>query len=55
LPINAYNAEMPTDNKDEYLLTLIEELEELRTEPDLRPVLDERYNVKQTLKNAKLI
>ena len=57
LPITPYNAEMPTtkDNQDQTLLVLMDELEELRVEKDIRPVLDERYNIKKMLKNAKLI
>jgi hypothetical protein len=48
LPVAAYNAEMPSteDDKDEYLLGLIEELEELRQQKDVRIMLDEQYNIK---------
>ena len=57
LPIIPYNAEHENfgGEKDEYLLSLIEEIEELRTAKDVRPILEERYNIRQTLRNAKLI
>jgi hypothetical protein len=57
LPVVPYDAEHNGYDgaKDEYLLSLIEELEDLRKAPDVRTVLEERYKIRQTLKNAKLI
>lgn len=48
LPIIPYNAEHENfgGEKDEYLLSLIEEIEELRTAKDVRPILEERYNIR---------
>ena len=57
LPIMPYKGENHTDSdeKDKYLLTVIEEIEELRKMPDVRPYLDQEYGHRQLLKNAKLI
>lgn len=44
-----------SDLKDEYLLTVIEEIEELRKMHDVRPYLEQQYGHRQLLKNAKLI
>jgi hypothetical protein len=45
MPLVPYTAEHLPENgeKDNYLLSLIEELEELRVEKDVRNILDERY------------
>jgi len=45
LPIMPYKGENHTesDEKDKYLLTVIEEIEELRKMPDVRPYLDQEY------------
>jgi hypothetical protein len=43
------------NQKDDYLLTLIEDIEKLRELDDVRPYLDETYKIKQKLKSAKLI
>ena len=57
LPILPYRGENHNDNdeKDEYLKSVITELDELRTLPDVRPYLEEQYGHRQLLKNAKLI
>lgn len=57
LPIMPYKGENFNDNdeKDGYLLTVIDEIEELRKMGDVRPYLDQQYGHRQLLKNAKLI
>ena len=57
LPIMPYKGENFIDDgkKDEYLLTVMDEIEELRQMPDVRTYLDEQYGHRQLLKNAKLI
>ena len=57
LPIMPYKGENFNDDglKDPYLLTVIDEIEELRTMKDVRPYLDQQYGHRQLLKNAKLI
>ena len=57
-PVVSYTAEYQSpvaSDKDEYLLSLIEELEDLRKMDDVRPYLNEQFKVRQTLKSAKLI
>jgi len=48
LPLVPYTAEHVAldGEKDTYLLTIIEELEELRAEKDVRNILDERYQIR---------
>lgn len=41
--------------KDEFLLDLIAELEDYKDLEDVRPVLHKKYNIRQVLKNSKLI
>ncbi len=57
LPIMAYKGENFVDDgsKDDYLLTVIEEIEELKEMEDVRTYLDQQYGHRQLLKNAKLI
>ena len=57
LPVMPYKGEnhLDSDEKDTYLLTVIEELEELREMSDVRPYLDQQYGHRKLLKNAKLI
>ena len=57
LPILPYKGENFNDNdqKDTYLMSVIDELEELRQMKDVRPYLDKTYGHRQLLKNAKLI
>ena len=57
LPIMPYSGENhnDSDEKDEYLKSVIMELEELRALPDVRPYLEQEYGHRQLLKNAKLI
>lgn len=57
MPIMPYKGENFNDNdlKDQYLLTVIEEIEDLRKMKDVRPYLDKEYGHRQLLKNAKLI
>ena len=45
LPILPYKGENHTesDEKDKYLLNVIDEIEELRKLPDVRPYLDQEY------------
>jgi TFIIF-interacting CTD phosphatase-like protein len=57
-PVVPFNAEFenPSDLlKDEYLLSVIEDLEAVRKEDDVRGWLDEMFKVRQTLKNSKII
>jgi TFIIF-interacting CTD phosphatase-like protein len=57
-PIIPYTAEFENPShvvKDEYLLSVIEDLEILRKEEDVRTWLNESFKVRQTLKNSKLI
>ena len=57
LPIMPYRGEnfQEGDEKDSYLLQVIEEIDELRKLADVRPYLDQQYSHRQLLKNAKLI
>ena len=57
LPCYAYMGEHNPnpEYKDPYLLSLIDELEELRDLPDVRPKLEKQYKIRSLLKNAKLI
>ena len=57
-PVVPYSAEFQNLNngpKDEFLLSLIDELEKLKKVDDVRPYLDEQFKVLQTLKSSKLI
>lgn len=57
-PIVPYTAEFENPDqvvKDEYLLSVIEDLKTLRKEDDVRSWLNESFKVRQTLKNSKLI
>lgn len=55
LPVSPYEANSYTHEKDDYLLGLIEEIEELRKLKDVRPYLEKNYKVRQNLKGSKLI
>jgi TFIIF-interacting CTD phosphatase-like protein len=55
VPFNAEFVTKKTDVKDDYLLSLIEDIKELKKLDDVRPYLDEQFKVRQTLKSAKLI
>ena len=57
LPVFEYNAEYVGQNgqTDIHLLSLIDELEDIKDLEDVRPALAEKYNVRQLLKNSKLI
>jgi len=57
LPILAYKGENFIDDgkQDDYLLSVMGEIEELKALPDVRTYLDEQYGHRQLLKNAKLI
>jgi hypothetical protein len=58
IPVTPYSPEYETaskQEKDPYLLTLLDELEELKDLEDVRPVLQQKFNVRQILKNSKLI
>ena len=56
LPIFPYEAqENYQGDKDVTLLTFIEEIEDLRKMPDVRPYLESNYKVRQNLKSSKLI
>jgi hypothetical protein len=57
-PVVPYSAEfqnLSNGPKDEFLLSLIDELEKLKKIDDVRPYLDEQFKVLQTLKSSKLI
>lgn len=57
-PIVPYNAEFANPkeiDRDEYLLTVIEDIETMRNLKDVRSWLNEEYMVRQILKNSKLI
>jgi len=41
--------------KDTFLMELINELDEYKDLEDVRPVIHRRYNIRQLLKNSKLI
>lgn len=41
--------------KDEELLNLIDTLEELKNEKDVRPVLRERFCIRQALEESKML
>jgi TFIIF-interacting CTD phosphatase-like protein len=57
LPFVGYNAEMDTteSSKDEYLIGMMEIIKEVAQQSDVRPYLKENYNVRQVLKNSKLL
>ena len=57
LPVMPYEARGVYENaeKDEYLLRLIEEIEEIRKQDDVRQYLGKNYKVRQNLKSSKLI
>lgn len=57
LPIVGYNAELHTagQSKDEYLIGVTLILKEILALQDVRPYLRDNYNVRQVLKNAKLL
>ena len=58
IPVFEYTAEYQSksdQDKDGHLLGLIEELEEIKDLEDVRVALAEKYNVRQLLKNSKLI
>lgn len=57
MPIMPYLGENFEDNnvKDDYLLTVIDEIEDLRKMADVRPYLEQQYGHRKLLKNAKLI
>ena len=50
-----YDAKTEFNEKDNYLLTLIEEIEKLAKMDDVRPYLDSTYQLRQKLKSAKLV
>lgn len=58
LPVYEYNAEFEAkteEERDTHLLSIIEEIEELRSLDDVRPSLNKKYKVRQLLRNSKLI
>lgn len=57
IPVVPYqaNEDLNHTDKDQYLLTLIEDIEELKKQQDVRPYLRETYQIRRTLRNAKLI
>ena len=56
MPIMPYKGEnFEEGGKDSYLLTVIDEIEELRKMKDVRPYLEQQYGHRKLLKNAKLI
>lgn len=55
IPCSEYNAEFDTQNSDSTLLLMMDELEEIKDLEDVRPFLKEKYNIRQILKNSKLI
>ena len=55
MPVFAYTAEYATKEKDPHLLSIMEELNEIKDLEDIRPALKERFGVRQLLKNSKLI
>ena len=60
IPIVPYTAEYVEDEErksrgDNFLVTLTEELEEIKDLEDIRPTLQQKYKVRQLLKNSKLI
>ena len=58
VPALEYNAEYAgkgEDDKETYLLDLMDELEELKDLEDVRPLLAEKFKIRQLLKNSKLI
>lgn len=56
IPIFEYTAEYQNkDDKDMHLLSIIEELDDIKDLEDVRPALAQKFNVRQILKNSKLI
>ena len=57
LPVIPYTAEfdMETDGKDPYLLGIKDIIEELIKLEDVRSYIKESYNVRNILKNSKLL
>jgi TFIIF-interacting CTD phosphatase-like protein len=45
-PISEYNAEYHTSDKDPYLKSVIDQLEEIKDLEDVRPALKSKYNVR---------
>ena len=57
LPFVGYNAELHTagTDKDEYLIGMTDIIKEVEGQQDVRAYLKENYNIRQYLKNAKLM
>jgi TFIIF-interacting CTD phosphatase-like protein len=59
IPVLPFDAEFDSTadlgEKEEYLFNVIEELKELIQLDDVRPHLNEKYQIKRTLKSAKLL
>jgi len=57
LPVIPYTAEIDSGKgpKDDYLLGMIEQIKDLEKSEDTRAYLRENYNVRQILKNARLL
>jgi TFIIF-interacting CTD phosphatase-like protein len=56
IPVMAYSAEMDmVGEKDPYLLALIDELKDLAKMDDVRPYIVMTYQIRNLLKNSKLI
>lgn len=58
IPVFEYTAEylgVGKDAKDPHLLAIMEELDDIKDLEDVRPALAEKFNVRQLLKNSKLI
>jgi TFIIF-interacting CTD phosphatase-like protein len=58
IPVFEYSAEylgLTGGAKDPHLLGIMEELEDIKDLEDVRPALAEKFNVRQLLKNSKLI
>ena len=54
-PQNLKGKDESEDMKDPYLLSVIQELDEIKDLEDVRPTLHKKYNIRQLLKNSKLI
>jgi hypothetical protein len=57
MPVIPYTAEVDSGKgpKDDYLLGMLEHIKELEKAEDARVYLREHYNVRQILKNARLL
>lgn len=58
IPIFEYTAEFQNKDKDDtdmHLLSIMEELDDIKELEDVRPALAQKFNVRQILKNSKLI